>query len=139
MSGGRAIEPFEPILIEERSKGGLAKRRLPDDPEQRGRCLVSRTLQWQQNGGALGRVTIECVGARAEPELDQPSPLGRGQYEMGDLVQNYIRLGRAVQRRPVPVEAARGPLRVARHAAGTGEGERRKAMPLCLGSGRAVG
>ena len=55
---GRSVEPFEPILIEERGECRLPELRLPDDPEQRGRCLV----QWRQNHGALGRLAIECVG-----------------------------------------------------------------------------
>ena len=34
MGVGRAFDPFEPVLIEERGERGLAKLRLPDDPEQ---------------------------------------------------------------------------------------------------------
>jgi hypothetical protein len=34
MGVGRAFEPFEPVLIEEGSEGGLAELRLPDNPEQ---------------------------------------------------------------------------------------------------------
>jgi hypothetical protein len=34
MGGGRAFEPFQPVLIEERGERRLTELRLPDDPEQ---------------------------------------------------------------------------------------------------------
>jgi hypothetical protein len=34
MRMGRAFEPLQPVLIEEGGQRGLAKPRLPDDPEQ---------------------------------------------------------------------------------------------------------
>jgi len=40
MGGGPSVEPFEPILIEERRERRLAERRLPYDPEERGRRLI---------------------------------------------------------------------------------------------------
>jgi hypothetical protein len=46
MGSGRAVEPFEPILIEERGERRLAERRLPDNAEQRGRRLVILAFQW---------------------------------------------------------------------------------------------
>ena len=139
MSGGRTVEPFEPILIEKRGERRLAERRLPEDPEKRGRRLILLALERRQYRGALGRVAIERVGSRPEPELDEPAPLGRGQREMGDLMQDYISLGRAVQRRSVPIEVAWGALRVDRDAGAAREGECREAMPLGLRSGGAVG
>ena len=95
MACSPSVEPLEPILIEERSKRRLAERRLPDDAKQRGRRLVLVALQWRQNRGALGRVTIKRVRTGPEPELDEGSPLGRGQCEMSNLVQDDVSLGRA--------------------------------------------
>ena len=135
----RAVEPFEPVLIEKRGEGRLPECRLPYDPEERGRRLILLPRQRRQNRGALGRVTIECVGARPEPELDEASPLGWGQCEMRDLVQGHIRLGRAVQCRSVPIEAAWGSLRVNRHAEPLRERECCKTMPLCLRAAGAIG
>ena len=95
MSGGRAVEPFEPILIEERGERRLAEFRLPEDPEKRGRRLILLALERRHDRGALGRLAIERVGSRPEPELDEPAPLGRCQREMGDLVQDHVGLGRS--------------------------------------------
>jgi hypothetical protein len=139
MGGGRAAEPFEPILIQKRGESRLAERGLPDDSEERRRGLVRIALQWRQNSGVLRRVAIERVGTGSEPELDEASPLRRGQYEMGGLVQNYVSFGRAIQCRSVPIEAARDPLRVDRYAEAPRERECSKTMPLCLGSGGTIG
>jgi hypothetical protein len=86
MARGPSVEPFEPILIEKRGKRRLSQRRLPDNAKQGGLCLIRLALQWRQNRGALGRVTIKRVGTRPKPELDQPPPLGRGQHEMRNFV-----------------------------------------------------
>jgi hypothetical protein len=86
MASGRAVESFEPILIEERGKRRLAEGHLPGDAEQRGGGLVSLAFQWRQNGGALGRVTIEGVGTGSETKLDNAPSLERGQGEMGYLM-----------------------------------------------------
>src|SRR6516162_5476820 len=137
-SGSRSVEPFEPILIEERGERRLTELSLPEDPRQRGRGLVRLALQWRQNRGALGCVTIKCVGTGTQSKLDQPAPLGRGQYEMGDLVQNYVSLGSTIQCRSVPVEAARGSFRLDRHAKAARDGERREAVLLRLNSGGPV-
>src|ERR1700751_1105472 len=59
MSGSRAVEPFEPILIEKRGERRLAKRCLPKDPEKRCRRLVLLPFERRQNRRALGRVAIE--------------------------------------------------------------------------------
>ena len=138
MARGRAVEAFEPILVEERGERRLSERRLPDDPEQRGRRLIRLALQRRQHRSALGRVTVERVRTGPEPELDEPSPLGRGQREMGDFVQDHVRLGSAVERNSVPIEAARGRLGVDRHAEGARDGECRETMPLGLRSRGAV-
>jgi hypothetical protein len=116
MSCSRTVESFEPILIEERGERGLAELRLPEDSEQRGGRLIIVARRRQQNSRALRRLAIECAGTRSEPELDESSPLGRRQREMGDLVQDYVSLRSAVQCRSVPIEAAWDPLRVDRHA-----------------------
>src|SRR6516162_2483907 len=138
MGSCRSVEPFEPILIEERGERRLTELSLPEDPQQRGRGLVRLALQWRQNRGALGCVTIKCVGTGTQSKLDQPAPLGRGQYEMGDLVQNYVSLGSTIQCRSVPVEAARGSFRLDRHAKAARDGERREAVLLRLNSGGPV-
>jgi len=135
----RAVEPFEPVLIEKRGEGWLPECRLPYDPEERGHRLILLARKRRQNRGALGRITIECVGAGPEPELDEAAPLGWGQCEMGDLVQDHIRLGRAVQCRSVPIEAAWGSFRVNRYAEPPRERECSKTMPLCLRSRGAIG
>ena len=139
MSCSRAVEPFEPVLIEKRGEGRLPECRLPYDPEKRGRRLILLASKRRQDRGALGRVAIECVGARPEPELDETSPLGWRQCEMGDLVQDYVSLGGAVQCYTIPVEAAGGSLRMDRHVEPSRERERRKTMSLCLRSGGAIG
>jgi hypothetical protein len=72
------VEPFEPILIEERGKRRLAECRFPDDAEQRGRRLIFVARQRRQNRGALGLLTIQCVGTRPQPEFNQASPLEWG-------------------------------------------------------------
>ena len=95
MSCSRAVEPFEPVLIEKRGEGRLPECRLPYDPEERGRRLILLPRQRRQNRGALGRVTIKRVRTGPEPELDEGSPLGRGQCEMSNLVQDDVSLGRA--------------------------------------------
>jgi hypothetical protein len=59
---------------------------------------VVKTLRYRD----LLNVAIERVRTRPGPELDQFSSFGRGQSEMGDLVQDYIGLSRAVQCRSVP-------------------------------------
>src|SRR6266446_2780515 len=90
MLGGGAVEAFEPVLIEERGERRLAESCLPEDPEERGRRFVGFPLQRRQRGGALGRNTIERVRTRPQPELDEPSPFGRSEHEMGDFVQDDI-------------------------------------------------
>jgi hypothetical protein len=130
MLGSRAVEAFEPVLIEKGSQRRLAESRLPDDPEQRGRRFVGFALQKRQRRGAFGRNTIERVRTRPEAELHKTSPLGRSQREMGDFVQDYISLGCTEQRHPVPIELTRHPLRVGRQAEGVGDGERCEAMLL---------
>jgi hypothetical protein len=138
MARSRSIEPFEPILIEKRRKRRLSQRRLPDNAKQGRLRLIRLALQWRQNRGALGRVTIQRVGTRPKPELNQPPQLGRGQCEMSDLVQDHISFGRAVQCRPVPIKAAWGPFRIDRHAKAAREGECRETIPFDLPSDRAV-
>jgi hypothetical protein len=138
MGCSRSVEPFEPILIEERGERRLPERRLPDDPEQRGRGLILIARRRQQNCRALGRRTVEGVGPGSKPELDDAAPLRWGQRKMSDLVQDHIGFGRTVQCRPVPVEGARDFLRVDRDVEATCEGKRCKTMPLYLGSGGAV-
>jgi hypothetical protein len=135
----RAAEPFEPVLIEKRGERRLPECRLPYDPEERGRRLILLARKRRQNRGALGRITIECVGAGPEPELHEASPLGWGQCVMGDLVQDHIGLGRAIQCRSVPIEGARDPLRVDRYAEAPRESECSKTMFLCLRSAGAIG
>jgi hypothetical protein len=139
MAWRRPVEPFEPVLIEKRGQRRLPERRFPDNAEQRGRRLIRLARQRRQNRGALGSVTIERIGARPEPELDQPTPGWRGQCEMGDLVQYHVSFGGTIQCHPVPIETARGPFRVDRHGEDAGEGERCEAMMLRLSSGGAVG
>jgi hypothetical protein len=139
MVGGRAVEALEPILVEERGERWLSEGRFPDDPKQRGRRLIRLARQRRQHRSALGRVTVERVRTRPEPELDEPSALRRGQHEMGGFVQDHIRLGSTIQCRSVPVEAARGPLRVKCDANSARKGERCLTVLLCLHSGRAVG
>jgi hypothetical protein len=58
---------------------------------------------------------------------------------MGDLVQNYVSLGRAVERSPVPIKAASRPLWMDRHAEGAGKRERCLAVPLRLRPHGAIG
>ena len=74
----------------------MLERRLPYDPEERSRRLILLARKRRQNRGALGGIAVECVGTRPEPKLDQTSSLRRRQCEVGDLVQDHIRLGRAV-------------------------------------------
>ena len=95
MSCSRTVESFEPILIEERGERRLTELRLPDDPEQRGGRLIFVARQRRHNRCALGCVPIERVRTGPEPELDEGSPLGRGQCEMSNLVQDDVSLGRA--------------------------------------------
>jgi len=116
MSCSRTVESFEPILIEERGERRLTELRLPNNAEQRGGRLIFVARQRRHNRCALGCVPIERVRTGPEPELDEGSPRGRGQREMGDLVQDYVSLRSAVQCRSVPIEAAWDPLRVDRHA-----------------------
>ena len=130
MLRSRAVEAFEPVLIEKGSQRRLAESRLPDDPEQRGRRFVGFAFQRRQGRGALGRNTIERVRTRPEAEIHKTAPIRRSQHEMGDFVQDDISLGRTEQRRSVPIELAQHPLGVDRHTEGAGNGERREAMPL---------
>jgi len=138
MLGSRAVEAFEPVLIEEGGERRLAESRLPDDSEQRGRRFVGFALQRRQRGGALGRSTIERVRTGSEAELHNTAPFGRSQHEMGDFVQDDISLGRTEQRHAVPIEPARHPLGVGRQTEGVSNGERREAMLLSLRSGGAL-
>src|SRR5262249_12720946 len=124
MAWRRPVEPFEPVLIEKRGQRRLPERRFPENAEQRSRRLVRLARQRRQNAEPLGGIPIEGVWTRPEPELDQPAPRRWGQCEMGDLVQNYISFGGSIQCYPIPIEKARGRLRVDRHAEGAGEGER---------------
>ena len=130
MRGSGAVNAFEPVLIEKGGQRRLAESRLPDDPEQRGRRFVGLALQGRQACSALGRNPIDRVGARSEPELDEPSPLGRSQHKMGNFVQDHICLRRRGECLPVPVKGARSPFGVDRHAEFAGQGERREAMLL---------
>jgi hypothetical protein len=139
MVGGPAVEALEPILVEERGQRRLSEGRFPDDPKQRGRRLIRLACQRRQHRSALGRVTVDRVRTGPEPELDEPSALRRGQHEMGGFVQDHIRLGSAVERNSVPIEAALGPLRVKRDAKSARKGERCLTVLLRLHSGRAVG
>jgi hypothetical protein len=139
MDGSRTVEPFEPILIQERGERRLAELRLPENPEQGGCNLVFLARQRGDNRCALGRVTIEGVGTGPEPELDQPSPFRRRQHEVGDFVQDHKSFGSTIQRRAVPVEAAPGSLGMDCHAEAAREGERCEAMPLGFRPGGAVG
>ena len=86
MRSRRAIEAFEPVLIEERGEGRLAELRLPDDAEQRRCRLIPITCQGGENCSARSGITIDGVGAGPEPEIDQPPALGRRQSKMSDLV-----------------------------------------------------
>jgi hypothetical protein len=45
MGRSRSVEPFEPILIEERGERRLTELSLPEDPQQRGRGLVRLAFQ----------------------------------------------------------------------------------------------
>jgi hypothetical protein len=135
----RAVEPFEPVLIKKRGKCRLPELRLPDDAEQRGCGLVLLSFQWRQNRGAFGLITIEGVGTGPQSKLDQRAPLGRGQGEMGYLMQDHVSFGSSIQCRSVPIEAAWGSFRVDRHTEAAREGERRQAMPLGLDPVGAVG
>jgi hypothetical protein len=139
MARGRSVEPFEPVLIEERRKRWLAERRFPDNAEQRGHRLVFVALHQRESSSALGRFAIDCVRTGSKPELDEPSSLGRSQCKMGDLMQDYVSFGSTIQCCSVPIEAARGPFRVDRHAKAARERERRAAISLHLGSDCAVG
>ena len=139
MSGGRAVEPFEPILIEKRGERRLAEGHLPENPEKRGRRLVLLALERRQDRSAFGRVAIDGVRSRPEPKIGEGASPGRGQREMGDLMQNHIRLGRAVERCPIPIEKTLGPLRVDLHAKVPREREGDEAMPLGLRADGAVG
>jgi len=125
-----AVEAFEPVLIEKGGERRLAERRLPDDPQQRGRRFVGFAFQRRQGRGALGRNTIERVRTRSKAEIHKTAPIGRSQHEMGDFVQDDISLGRTEQRRSVPIELAQHPLGLDCHTEGAGNGERRKAMLL---------
>jgi len=138
MRGGRTVEAFEPVLIEEGGERRLAESRLPDDPEQRGCRFVSFALQRREGCGALGCDAVDRVRTGSEPELDEPSPLGRSQRKMGDFVQDHVGLGRGRKRCSVPVEVGGGSLAIDRHAEGASDRERREAMPLGLRSGGAV-
>jgi hypothetical protein len=112
MSGGRAVEPFEPILIEKRGERRLAESCFAKDPEERGCRLVLFALERRQDRVALRGTAVERVGRRSEPELDAAAPLGRSERKMRDLVQNDIGFGPGVERGPVPIEMARGSLGV---------------------------
>ena len=139
MGSSRTVDAFEPVLIEKRGEGRLPKRRLPDDPEQRSRCLILLAQQRRNHCRTLGSFTIECVRTRPKPKLDQPSPLGRSQHEMGNLVKDYVRVGNPIQSRPVPVEATRSSLGMDRQTKGACKGKCRKAMPLCFRCGGTIG
>ena len=80
MVGGRAVEAFEPVLVEKRGERRLGERRLTEDSEQRGRRLVLLARQRRQDRGTLGSIAIERVGTRSEPEFDEPPPLARGEH-----------------------------------------------------------
>ena len=112
---GRAFEPFQPVLIEEGGQRGLAKLRLPDDPEQRGCRLIPLARQRGENCRSRGRLAVARIRARPEPKIDEPPALARGQHEMRGLVQDDIGLGRAVERPAVPIERALDPISMDRH------------------------
>src|SRR6516162_9090731 len=86
MRGCRAVEPFEPILIEKRGERRLAEGHLPENPEKRGRRLVLLALERRQDRSAFGRVAIDGVRSRPEPKIGEGASPGRGQREMGDLI-----------------------------------------------------
>ena len=58
----RAAEPFEPVLIEERGQRRLAKRRFPQNAEQRGGRLLGVAFRRDTTGRARPSRARSCPG-----------------------------------------------------------------------------
>ena len=68
MRSRRAVEPFEPILIEERGKGRLAELRLPQDAEQRSGSLVLLAREEDERRRSFGGSTSTVSGPGPSPK-----------------------------------------------------------------------
>ncbi len=76
MGRSRAVEPFEPILIEERGKRRLPQRRFPDDPEQRSRRLVRLALQRRRSAARSAASRSRVSGPGPSPNSTSPRRSG---------------------------------------------------------------
>ena len=104
MPGRRAVQPFEPVLVEKRGERRLPERRLPQNAEERGFRLIGFAFEERRHRSGFGGRPLARIRPGAEPEIDQPPPLRRGEYKMGDLVQDHISFGVGVERRAVPIK-----------------------------------
>src|SRR5690348_14249286 len=142
MSGRRAVQPFEPVLVEKRGERRLAERRLPQNAEERRFRLIGFALEERRHRSGFGRRPLARVRPGAEPEIDKPPPLRRGKHKMRDLMQDDISFGVGIERGAVPVKTAMCAGWVHQYAEMLGELQRLPAVALgyiaagALGRGR---
>src|SRR5690348_2570634 len=130
MPGRRAVQPFEPVLVEKRGERRLPERRLPQNAEERCFRLIGFALEERRHRSGFGRRPLARVRPRAEPEIDKAPSLRRRKHKMRDLVQDHISFGVGIERGAVPVKTGMCAGWVHRYAEMLGKLQRLPAVSL---------